>query len=257
MGAWALAAAVAACGPPAAFTAPSTGDPDPPPDRAPFDAGTSAPDAGTKDAGPGDADSGPPASSTTCAAADVVLCFTFENEVVDHSPSALAPQMTSNLAFGPGKEGQAAVFGTESALRFGPSPVLDLSAAHATVEAWIDRTAAGDAVVFDDDGRLSLTIDVQGKVWCKSSGGQAIGATIVATNKWQHVACVVDGGTLTAFLNGKADGTGAGAITPTPGGSAAIGGNSPTGEPFVGSIDSLRVFKASRTAADIAADAKP
>jgi hypothetical protein len=210
------------------------------------------------DAGPGDGgDGGALGGGAACALANLVLCFTFENEVVDHSPSALVPSVTSNLAFGPGKEGQAVVFGAASALRFGPSPALQLTATHGTVEAWIDRTAAGDMVVFDDDGLLSLTIDVGGKVWCKSSGGQATGKTLVALGQWQHVACVVDGTALTAYLNGKVDATGPGAIGSAPNTGAAIGGNAPSGEPFVGSIDSLRVFSVSRTAADIAADAKP
>lgn len=198
------------------------------------------------------------AASTTCTASDLVMCFRFEGNTSDQSAAPLTPATATGITFVTGKEEQAGRFTASSALRFAPNPAFDLPANAATVEAWINRENTGaDAVVFDDDERLSLTINAAGRLWCKSSGGAVIGATVLPVNQWLHVACVVDGGTMKAYLNGAVDGQGSGAIASRPAAAAAIGGNSPDGEPFVGAIDSFRVFRSARTAAEIAAAAKP
>lgn len=207
---------------------------------------------------PNDNDGGqtkPP--SVTCTPADLALCLRFEGNTMDQSPTAINPVEATGITFvGGGKEDQAAQFTQASALRFAPNPVFDLPANGATIEAWIKREATGaDAVVFDDDARFSLTINAAGNVWCKSSGGAIIGATQVPVAQWAHVACVIENGTMKAYLNGAQDAAGPGSIVASPTSAAAIGGNSPSGEPFVGLIDSFRVFKAARSAADIAAAA--
>jgi len=201
-------------------------------------------------------DAKPP--SVTCQPTTLAMCFRFEGNTVDLS-GAIAPLESTGIAFVPGgKEDQAAQFNANSALRFAPNPAFDLPANGAAIEAWIRRDATGaDAVVFDDDARFSLTINAAGKVWCKSSGGAVIGATTVPVGQWAHVACVIDSGQLRAYMNGVEDAVGAGTIVASPGSAAAIGGNSPSGEPFIGLIDSFRVFKVARSAAEIAAAAKP
>jgi hypothetical protein len=220
------------------------------------------------DAGPGDAEAAapPPVAttpdarppSTTCAASDLALCLRFENGTKDEAPAAVSAAVVSDLTFGPGKEDLGAHFITTSALRFGPSPAFELPATAATVEAWIKReNSAAKAVVFDDDHRLSLTIDAASHVSCQSSGGAVVGASAVPIQEWVHVACVVDGATLRAYLAGSEDGSGPGGVGSSPDLGAAIGGNSPEGDPFVGMIDSLRVFRVARTAAQIAAAAIP
>lgn len=193
-----------------------------------------------------------------CAANDLALCLTFENSTNDASPAQLQPSMAAGIGFVAGKEGKGGAFQPGSALRYAPSAAFDLPA-DATIEAWIARTATGaDAVVFDDDERFSLTIDAAGHVWCKSSGGAVVGATVLPVSQWVHVACVVDQGAMRAYVNGVVDKIGTGsvgkAITPTA--AAAVGGNSPSGEEFSGTIDVLRVFKVARTPAEIAAAAK-
>jgi len=77
--------------------------------------------------------------STTCAVNDLALCFTFEGATKDQSTAPLDPAEASNIAFVAGKEGQAASFGTSSALRFKPNIVFELPSGAATVEAWIKR----------------------------------------------------------------------------------------------------------------------
>jgi hypothetical protein len=196
--------------------------------------------------------------SVTCQPTNLALCLRFEGNTMDQSSTAINPVEATGITFvGGGKEDQAAQFTQTSVLRFAPNPVFDLPANGATIEAWIKREATGaDAVVFDDDARFSLTINAAGMVWCKSSGGAVVGTTQVPVNQWAHVACVVENGSLKAYLNGAQDASGPGSIVSSPTSAAAIGGNSPSGEPFVGLIDSFRVFKIARTAAEIAAAAK-
>ncbi len=222
------------------------------------DAGLGSPD-GSKEAsapqteGGAQVDAAPP--STLCQAPDLALCFAFEGAVVDGSPSALAPSEISGVTFVPGKEGQAASLGAASAIRFAPSAVFEVTAA--TIEAWIKLTAAPaiDAVVFDDDGRFSLTVLADGTVLCKSSGGAVSGGT-VNVGVWAHVACVVDGTRVHVYLDGLELAAGPGSIVSNPTLTAALGGNAPSGEPFVGAIDSFRFFRVARTTAEIAAAAK-
>ena len=198
------------------------------------------------------------APAMPCVANDLALCLTFEDSTNDASPAQLQPSMAAGIGFVAGKEGKGGAFQPGSAVRYAPSPALDLPA-DATIEAWISRTPTGaDAVIFDADERFSLTIDAAGHVWCKSSGGAVVGSTVVPVNQWVHVACVVDQGAMRTYVNGVVDKIGVGsvgkAITLTA--AAAVGGNSPSGEEFSGTIDVLRVFKAARTPAEIATAAK-
>lgn len=174
--------------------------------------------------------------------------------MVDGSPNALAPA-TSGVTFVPGKRGRAASFDATSAMRFAPSIAFQVSSA--TIEAWV-KPAAGrtsDGVIFDADDRASLTILVDGSVYCKPSGAQS-GSKLVA-EQWSHVACVFDDadGDVFLYVNGVQIDREAGRIGSSSAAGAAIGGNAPSGEPFVGLIDSLRVFRVARTPAQIAAAA--
>ncbi|MBS2013129.1 MAG: LamG domain-containing protein [Deltaproteobacteria bacterium] len=221
-----------------------------PPPRA--DAG----DAATVDAS-GEADAGAPDASPTpplCTVSDLVLCMPFDGAVADKGPNRFAPTEVANVTFGPGKNGMAAQLDATSVIRLGASPSLDVT--HATIEAWITRApgASGDGVVFDADNRFSLTIEADGDVKCKTASADVI-AGKVATGVWTHVACTFDGSKLRVYIDGTLKDTDNGAITPSPGSGAAIGGNAPAGEPFLGAIDSLRVFSVARSAAEIAAAA--
>lgn len=188
-----------------------------------------------------------------CAAPDLVLCFAFEGKVADGSPNALAPTTVSGVTFVSGKVGQAASFGPASAVRFAPSQSLELTTA--TIEAWIKLAPnpTGDGVIFDDDNRASLTILQDGTVHCKPNAA-VVSAKILA-DQWTHVACVFDGAKAHVYVAGDELGSGTGQIGSSPTSTAAIGGNAPSGEPFVGELDSLRVFRVARTPADIAAAA--
>ena len=226
-------------------TAPTTND------------GAARSDAGAG-AGPSDASTGAADGASTtpvlCTASDLVLCFPFENSVTDKGPNAIAPAQSTNVTFVLGKDGRAAVFDATSAVRFGGNAAFDVT--NATVEAWIKRTAnpGGDGVIFDADGRFSLTLEPDGDVKCKTGNADVVAGKVTA-DVWAHVACTFDGAKLRVYIDGSLKDTDNGSIGSSPGSGAAIGGNAPAGEPFLGAIDSLRVFKVARTAAEIAAAA--
>lgn len=201
-------------------------------------------------------DSGPPPRSSVCNAPNLAFCYAFDG-TTNENTNALTPATLTNVTLVAGRDIQAASFVAGSAMRFAPNAIFELPA-NAAVEAWIKRqNVATSGVILDDDGRFSLTIDENGNVLCKSSGGAVLGTKAVPVEAWAHVACVVDAGTLHAYLDGVDVGSGPGAIGSAPTLGAAIGGNSPDGEGFLGLIDSLRVFKVARTAAEVSAAAKP
>lgn len=220
-------------------------------------------DSGDDDGG---ADAGPTVEHTdpipdaapvshTCEAADLALCLAFENDVKDGSPNGLAAA-AANVTYVPGKDGLAASLGATSSIRYPANAAFETSAA--TIEAWVRRSASAtaDGVVFDADSRYSLTITSALDVLCKTSGGAVAGGKITP-EKWAHVACVVGGGVVRVYLDGVEQGNAAGSVAPAPTATEAAGGNAPSGEPFVGAMDSLRVFRVARAAADIAKDAAP
>lgn len=229
------------------------------PGRAPLDASaeggaTASDDASTTsvDAGAEAADASVVTQAQLCSEADLLLCFGFEGVVKDGSPNALVPAV-SGLSFVPGKLGQAASFGVASAMRFDPAPALEVTTA--SVEAWIQRAfdPPGDGVIFDDDNRFSLTIGADGTVLCKPVAVVSTGKVLPGV--WTHVACTFDGATARVYLDGVEQSAGAAVIGSSPASGAAVGGNAPSGEPFVGAVDSLRVFRVARTPAQIAAAA--
>ena len=200
-----------------------------------------------------DADAPTPTQAVLCSASDLALCFGFEGVVTDGSPNALVPAALSGVSFVPGRFGQAASFAAVSAMTFAPSAAFQVTTA--TIEAWVKLAPnpPGDGVIFDADNRASLTILADGSLLCKPTGVPSAGK--VVSDQWAHVACVFDGANVHAYVNGVEVGVGAGAIGASPPAGAAVGGNSPSGEPFVGAIDSFRFFKIARTPAEIAAAA--
>ncbi len=226
---------------------------------APDGAAQAAPDPRDGEAPPPQ-DAGPDTSAATqaaalCSAPDLVLCFAFEGALTDGSPNANNPTTNANVSFVPGAVGQAAAFGPTSAVRFAPSPSFEVTTA--TIEAWVKMAPnpdpTSDGVIFDDDSRASLTILPDGTVLCKPN--DAVVSAKILPDVWTHVACVFDGAKAHVYVAGSEVGSGAGVIGSSPTSTAALGGNAPSGEPFVGAIDSFRFFRVARTSAQMAAAA--
>ena len=69
------------------------------------------------------------------------------------------------------------------------------------------------------------------------------------------MACVNDGTSTTLYVNGVMKATNAASTVTLTGALAAIGNNSPDlGSPWIGALDTLRVYSRAKTAAEIALD---
>jgi hypothetical protein len=82
-----------------------------------------------------------------------------------------------------------------------------------------------------------------------------IATVTLPTNTFTHVACTYDAATGTGrlFLDGTQVAIATGG-TPLGAGNAdgaALGGNSPTGDPLLGSLDQMRIFNVPRSAQQI------
>jgi hypothetical protein len=113
---------------------------------------------------------------------------------------------------------------------------------------------------------LSLYVRSNGALEAQASGWTASDTGAVTLGKWQHVAVVNDGKTMTLYVNGKAVKTKAGAEVPADNWTAAallIGagwnktGDAPfAGHMFKGLLDDLKIYDGALTADEIAELAK-
>lgn len=224
------------------------------PERAAQDSGK---EAAVGDGGPRPTDAAVQADTSAarrlCGEPDLLLCFSFEGEVKDGSPNAFAPTTTQGVTFAPGKVGQAVVLGNTSFIRYASAPLL--TAPVTTVEAWVrPAQVLAEGVIFDADERYAMSALPDGSLQCNTANVVVKGG-VLPIGVWTHVACVYDGAKVQAYVGGVLANSGAGSNGTSPIAPASIGGNAPTGLPFVGAIDSFRVFKAARSAAQIAAAA--
>lgn len=235
--------------------------PDPPalslPSRTKKDAGNNDASNVLTAADTGPADTGPP-PDPFCNEPGLVLCFTFDNAVENLVPSAtkLTPSNILGFELVDGKKNKAARLDTGSIVTFAYSPLLEMSAA--SVEAWVNRdlTTFAEDTVFDDDQRYAMTIEADGTLRCNTTTAAARGGNI-GLEQWMHVACVFDGASITAYVNGAAVATVPGTIGVSSTAGAAIGDGYPSGgEGFAGEIDSFRVWNVARSAAQISAAAQ-
>jgi hypothetical protein len=202
-------------------------------------------------------DSGPP-PDPFCAEPGLVLCFTFDNAVENQVAATpkLVPAQVIGFSLVDGKKNKAARLDTGSAVTFDYSPLLEMQTA--SVEAWVNRDLAtfADDTVFDDDERFAMSIEADGTLRCNTSTAAARGGK-VGIEQWSHVACVFDGATIKAYVDGAEVASAPGTIGISKTAGAAIGDNSPNGgEGFAGEIDSFRVWNTARSATQISAAAQ-
>jgi hypothetical protein len=185
---------------------------------------------------------------------DLLLCLPFDDSSVDRSPSALTVKAT-NLAFTSGKQGSAG--------RFALSPKTDVQVPAyqgfntpiATVEFWLNPASfpsSGQMLVVDMDGRFGVYLNADGTVSCRTF--QLVSKNTIG--QWMHIACVNDGTKMYGYANGKLEASGANQLGTTAN-FIGIGQDSPSGDrSFEGLIDTLRVWKSARSAAEIADSAR-
>lgn len=207
-------------------------------------------------------DARPPA---VCDPADptLVACYAFDGDTRDRSSHAL-DATASNVAFVPGRLGQAMQFSANSAADVADSPLLDVHAV--TMEAWVKPAAlpgnGNRAGVIDVNGQYGMFIHAGGTLACSFSSGVALPDTpaLLAVDRWSHVACTYDGSTGIIYVDGAvasmASNGGAMATSGTTGASLAADNPPGAGSRLSGLIDETRIYSAARTALQICGDAE-
>jgi hypothetical protein len=223
--------------------------------------GATAP--GTSDAGPGDDGrdgggdaSGGDASGGPCSDPSLVLCMRFEDDLTDEA-HAQTPTVTGTPTFITGKSGKAVLLSASTSIHITDNPAWTYTTL--TYEAWIRPDAipatGARAGLLDKDNSFGVFLYPGGIVSCILSGTAS--ANVAVQAQWVHIACVNDGTTTKLYADGIEKASVSASTLGTTSAVAAIGGNSPSGDPLTGAMDTLRVYARARSAAEIAADATP
>jgi len=181
--------------------------------------------------------------------ADLVACFDFEGSVESDTSAAIVVS-ASNYTFVSGRVGSAVHVDATTTYTIGETTALDVAAV--TTEAWIyvdALPAAGLRMgVWDTNGQYGMFIRDTGVIACTNGGLGVTSLTAVAANEWTHVACTTSTAGVNVYKNGLVSASGPGTTIPTVAtDGSVVGGNSPTGERFTGTIDSLRVYNSARS----------
>lgn len=216
-----------------------------------------APDASAPEAAP-PIDANAPARPF-CDGADptIVLCMPFEGAIADASAHAQAIDVTGATSFVAGARGGSAVLLTDQTVIHVPHNAAWTYAGQLRVEVWMKPDALPEsgkrAGLIDKDGSFGVFVQSDGRITCTMGGGVEAPAGTAKIGRWTHIACVNGTTTVSMYVDGaKITDAPAGAATSTTA-LAAIGGNSPSGDPFVGALDELRVTAGARTPGEIAA----
>jgi hypothetical protein len=191
--------------------------------------------------------------------ADLALCLRFEGAVSDESQYRVA-LTTQNVTYGTGATGKAADMGATSVISIPDGPLFDVDAV--TIEAWFNpRTASHRQGVLDNDGQYGLILLASNTIMCIGVGNalqSAVTGGAVAAGVWTSAACVIDQSANTLYINGVKVATAprTGPLRTTSSYGITVGADGADGNPFDGLIDNVRVWRTSRTPAEICAGAR-
>jgi hypothetical protein len=178
----------------------------------------------------------------------LVGCWRFEANLLDESGNANHAAPTTET-YGAGVDGMAVQLIATTEPDVAESASLDVTAI--TIEMWINPDSiptVDRAMLFDNNGQYGFWIEPGGALRCVAGGNVTGGA--VAAGIWTHVACTADATTTAVWVNGAQVAASGGAILPTAAiDGSSIGANVPTGNAFLGRIDSLRVWNVVRAPA--------
>jgi hypothetical protein len=195
-------------------------------------------------------------SAIECASDPRLLaCYDFEGDLGDRSGHGNDATGTQ-VAYVPGRFGGGAHMDDRSRADL-VSPSLDTT--QWTFEAWIrpDVPPAGSLeLIFDHDQRWAIMLEDQAgglMFGCNSAVAQGFMSMPLASGVWTHVACIDDGTTIAAYVDGIVEtiGTGNGGGSTTV---AAIGGNTPLDQepsPYFGALDRTRIWNVALTASEL------
>jgi hypothetical protein len=180
----------------------------------------------------------------------LLLCVRFDDKIADESRYAQAINVSGMPAFVQGVSGRAIAMDGSVALVVPHTAVWQYS--EVTVELWIrpsqlPPTGKRSGLV-DKNGSFGFFLHPDGNLTC--SPGPS--APLRDAGEWTHVACVFGKGESSLYVRGvRVASNSDGPPTPTTE-TLAIGANSPSGDPFIGAIDSLRVYARAKSGAEIA-----
>ncbi len=230
-----------------------------PPDAAFRADAASAPDARPIDAAV-DARPPPPDARPPFCPADPALvgCYRFDGDGTDQSLSGADADLTE-VDWGAGVDGLAVVTDSESVIHVAEHPGLD--ATSLTLEMWVRAgslpASTARAGLADNDGQYGLFVYGGGEVRCTGAGVVASYSPL-ALDTWTHIACTYDGASgWILYIDGapRAVSAGNGPLYTGGGSGLSIAGNNPSGDPFTGAIDDLRLWSRVRSAPEICQDA--
>jgi len=140
---------------------------------------------------------------------------------------------------------------------------LNLGSEDFTVECWVYQTVlSGYPRIFDyTTNDFHLEINNSGQVYWKIGSVTSTSSTTVPLNKWNHIALVRNGTTVTCYLNGTSicSSTVSGSLPITVGGKLAIGYGLSEGATnyLKGYIDEFRISKVARWTANFTPPTEP
>jgi hypothetical protein len=210
-------------------------------------------------------------SSSGPATGGLVAAYAFDEGtgtvVSDASGNSQNGTISGSAWASSGKYGSALSFnGTNNWVSIPDSDLLDLSTG-LTVEAWVNPAATPTswktiimkeapgfyvyALYISPSSHPAIYIVINGQ-----EQGFEVASTTMPINMWSHLAGTFDGAMLRLYVNGIQVGSQAVSATiPATTGVLRIGGNSIWGkEYFNGTIDDVRIYNRSLTAAEIQAD---
>lgn len=199
-----------------------------------------------------------------CDCSGVQVCFPFDEDTSNHA-NATVSSLEDDVGLVPISDGAL-----DGAMHFGDTSELGSSDAgelegfkpvtQITVEMWIRPTAVPTTQrqgLFDQNGRYSMYMEVGGVLECRRSGVFDSAAGTIASGSWQHVACVFDGLTGQAYVDGVLVATGTLSTFSTGVTETHIGSNANLDgtydERFIGDLDNVRIWDKALTADEIEA----
>jgi hypothetical protein len=155
-----------------------------------------------------------------------------------------------------GRAGGALFTGTGSVVSAPHTASLDVS--QVTLEAWVSPLSIGGPTgVINLNNQYSLGIGADGSVSCRVAGKQLDSVGLVATKKWQHIACTYDQSNIVVYYQGHAVGTMPNnkPLSTNQPGDLFVSGTGMPGSEFQGLVDDVRISGVARAPAEICATA--